>query len=105
MDWARGHAVTLLKVSVFNQVIFFCLFVVRVHSFGLQRQVRKKRCAESRTEECGKQLVFEELNPFHCYIFLLNKLLFICKADQVIDEDVCLRSTSHTAQPHSTHAL
>lgn len=57
MGWARGRNVILLKVSVFNQVIFISLFVAGVHSFGLQRQVRRKRCAERRMEQHGKQLV------------------------------------------------
>lgn len=46
LEWARGRSVILLKVSVSNQVIFISLFVVGAHSFGLQRQVRKKRCFE-----------------------------------------------------------
>lgn len=37
-----GWSVILLKVSVFNRVIFIPLFVVGVHSFSLQRQVSKE---------------------------------------------------------------
>lgn len=69
MEWARGRSVILLKVSDFNQVIFICLFVVRVHSFGLQRQVRMKRCS-GRISECGKQLVVAELNLFQSFTFI-----------------------------------
>lgn len=66
MEWARGRNVILLKVSVFNQVIFISLFVVKVHSSGLQRQVRKKRCLDRRIKQSGMQLVVGEVNVFQC---------------------------------------
>lgn len=48
LGWARGQNVILLKVSVFNQAISISSFVAGVHSFGLQMQVRRKRCSSRR---------------------------------------------------------
>lgn len=79
MEWARGRNVILLKVSVFNQVIFISFFAVRLHSFGLQRQVREK---ERRVKQSGEQLVVGEL---------FRNFLLACKVQKIINEDDSLK--------------
>lgn len=48
IEQARGCCVILLKVCVFNWLIFMSSFVVRVHSCDLQRQVGQKLRKQSR---------------------------------------------------------
>lgn len=47
IEQAKGCCVILLKVCVFNWLVFMSSFVVRVHSSGLQRQVGQKLSEQS----------------------------------------------------------
>lgn len=73
MEWARGRNVILLKVSVFNHVIFISLFVVRVNSFGLQRQVRQKWCSQMRLKQSVKQLMVGQL--FRNFLLAFHEII------------------------------
>lgn len=72
-EWS-GATCYSLKSQFFNQVIFISSFVVRVHSFGLQRQVRKKWCS---VEMVGE---------------VFRNFCLACKARKMINGNVSLRA-------------
>lgn len=73
IEQARGCCVILLKVCVFNWLIFISSFVVRVHISGLHRQVgqklreqsRGRRLEKQRSVWLGKSLMFPRNTNFH----------------------------------------
>lgn len=75
IEQARGCCVILLKVCVFNWLIFMSSFVVRPHSSGLQRQVGQKL----RGQSCWRPLE----KPFRYFSSLIRFVLCVHCLQQV----------------------